>query len=84
MSKIIMPNAGIATPYNPDVTITITLDTKTNQTKLMTNKAMNRLTLSGILQQHALSLTSQVIMESMNSKPTLVGGTDTPEEPKVQ
>ncbi len=76
MSKILKPAEGISVPYNPDVTITITLDTRTNQTKLMCNKAMNRLTLSGILQQHAISLTSQVITESMLEKPTLIGGED--------
>ena len=71
MSKIIPANGAIVSPNGPDIVITVTLDTKTNKTTLSCNQPnVNRLVISGVLQQHALALTNVVISDGIKAEQT--------------
>lgn len=65
MSKILHPSEGIVSPSGPDITITITLDTKTNATQLRANKPLNKNIVLALLLNHAKSLSDQIVLESV-------------------
>jgi hypothetical protein len=66
------PIGGIVSPNGPDITVTITLDTKTNQTMCMTNKPVNQFILAGMLMEHALGILRKLMVESAK-KSTIEG-----------